>query len=169
MFRRESPVPATGPALPLSPDEAHDTCFKCGRPTPPGVSLCADDNPARIKSPSPTQVHGTIVVGVVAGFVLLAGMLGLATTGVGPYPATVSGAATRPDGGLEVVITVRNDGVRQAGASCRVSASGTLDYRDAVVFTEPIPAGGSISFSQVLPPSRQGEALSPSSVLVHCN
>ena len=40
--------------------QPHDVCLKCGRPTPLGVSLCENDNPGRIKSPSSTQVHGTI-------------------------------------------------------------------------------------------------------------
>ncbi len=163
MSRRLSPAPA------LAGDQPHDTCFRCGRPTPAGVSLCAQDNPARIKSPSATQVHGTIVIGVLAGFLLLAALLAAATAGVGPYPASVSGAASRADGGLDVVIQVTNQGTRTAGASCRVSAGGSPDYRDLVFFTEPIPAGETRSVSHTIVPRTDGVTLQTGSVAVRCN
>jgi hypothetical protein len=172
MFRRLRPAPASAPATPigsLTGDQPHDTCFRCGRPTPPGVSLCEQDNPANIKSPSATQVHGTIVIGVLAGFVLLAVLLRFATAGVGPYPASVSGVATRADGGLEVVIQVANEGTRTSGASCRVSAGGSPDYRDLVFFTEPIEPGQTRSVSHTIAPRTDGSALQLGSIAVRCN
>ena len=172
MFHRLRPAPAVAPASApgtLATDQPHDTCFRCGRPTPPGVSLCERDNPARIKSPSATQVHGTIVIGVLAGFVLLAVLLRVATAGVGPYPAAVAGAATRADGGLDIVILVTNQGTRMAGASCRVSAGGSPDFRDRVFFTEPIPPGESRSITQTIAPRPDGTVLQPGSVVVRCN
>jgi hypothetical protein len=143
--------------------------LKCGRPTPLGVSLCEQDNPGRIKSPSSTQVHGTIVIGVLAGFVLLAVLLRMATAGVGPFPATVTGTATRADGGLDLVIAVSNSGDRSSGASCRIAAGGALNNRETVYFTEPIPVGGSVSFSQTLAAGSNGQPLNPASVVVRCN
>src|SRR5262245_10885916 len=134
MFRRP-PTPVTEPDL--SADAAllagpHDTCFKCGRPTPIGVSLCDRDNPGKIKSPSSTQVHGTILIGVLIGFVALLVIWRLAATGLGPFAATVSGVATRTDGGLEVVVVVHNGGTRPAGASCAIEPNGAPDYNDFV-------------------------------------
>src|SRR5215210_1990055 len=162
MFRRSAPAADMRPltaaeeALLLQP---HDTCFRCGRPTPPGVSLCDRDNPGRIKSPSSTQVHGTILVGVLAGFIGLAIVFGATAAGAGPFRASVSGAATRPDGGLDVVIAVANEGARASSASCRVSPDGAPDYRDYVFFTERIASGETRQFERSLEPPANGSTL----------
>ncbi len=173
MFRRSNSIPATEPDIsPMGPvrlDQPHDTCFRCGRPTPVGVSLCDRDNPARIKAPSSTQVHGTVLVGVIGGFIALAIVLRLVSAGVGPFTAAVSGVATRADGGLEVVVAVANGGSRSSGASCRVSPGGAPDYRDYVFFTEPIPAGETRQFTRSMPPPTDGAPLRASAVVVRCN
>src|SRR5918996_3211992 len=111
MFRRSTTaVDATPKQLTAAEvallQQPHDTCFRCGRPTPPGVSLCERDNPGHISAPSSTQIHGTILVGVLGGFVALALVFGATSAGAGPFAATVSGVATRPDGGLDVVMQV---------------------------------------------------------------
>ena len=155
------------PTIPL--DQPHDTCFRCGRPTPLGVSLCERDNPARIKSPSATQVHGTIVLGVLAGFVLLAFLLRFASAGVGPFESSLAGIATRADGGLDVVVSVANGGTRASGASCRIFAGGASSFRDYVFFTEPIPAGETRQFSRVVPAAPNGQPLETRSIAVRCN
>ena len=149
---------------------AHDTCVRCGRPTPLGVALCEQDNPAHIKGPSATQVHGTIVFGVIGGFVLLALLLRFATVGVGPFGAAVTGVATQRDGGLEIVVRVTNDGSRESAASCRVSSSGAPEASDLVFFTQLIPAGGSLDITRLVPaPAAGGPALAPSGLTVRCN
>lgn len=174
MFRRSTATPETDPQQ-LTAAEVellkgpHDTCFRCGRPTPPGVSLCDRDNPGHIKSPSSTQVHGTILVGVIAGFVALALVFSATSAGAGPFNATVSGVATRPDGGLDVVLHVTNNGTRASGASCRISPDGAPDYRDYVFFTEPIPAGESRQFSRSLEAPNDGAPLSPANVAARCS
>lgn len=155
------------PSVPL--DQPHDTCFRCGRPTPLGVSLCERDNPARIKSPSSTQVHGTIVIGVLAGFVLLAILLRLASFGAGPFESSLTGVATRADGGLDVVVSIANGGTRPSGASCRIFAGGAPNFRDYVFFTELIPAGETRQFSRVVPPVPNGQPLETRSIAVRCN
>ncbi|MEX2547910.1 MAG: hypothetical protein WD830_09015 [Chloroflexota bacterium] len=172
MFRRSEPIPATEPDTTggvVRLDQPHDTCFRCGRPTPLGVSLCDRDNPARIKAPSSTQVHGTVLVGVLGGFIALAIILRLITAGVGPFNAAVSGVATRADGGLDIVVSVANAGSRTSGASCRVSPGGAPDYRDYVFFTEPIPPGETRQFTRSLEPAADGQPLSDSTVVVRCN
>ena len=171
MFRPSEPVPATDPALPGAPvrlDQPHDTCFRCGRPTPPGVSLCEHDNPAHIKSPSATQVHGTILVGVLGGFVGLLLLLRLISAGAGPFTSTLAGVASRPDGGLEVVINVANTGTRSSGASCTVSPGGAPNYRDFVFFTEPIPPGETRQIVKTLAPPQAGGSLATGNVAVRC-
>jgi hypothetical protein len=171
MFRR-SPIPATDPdtsGAPVRLDQPHDTCLKCGRPTPLGVSLCERDNPARIKSPSSTQVHGTVLIGVIGGFILLALLFRFAAAGIGPFTGAVSGVATRADGGLDVVITVTNDGSRPAGASCRISPDGAPDYRDYEFFTEPIPVGETREYTKSLPPPTNGAPLPVAVVAIRCS
>ena len=173
MFRRSTPELATEPYLTAAEtallDKPHDTCFKCGRPTPLGVSLCERDNPGHIKSPSSTQVHGTVLIGVLIGFVALLVIWRLASTGLGPFTATVSGVATRVDGGLDVVVVVHNGGSRSAGASCAIEPSGAPDYNDFVFFTDPIPPGESREFTRTLPPPTDGSVLPRASVAVRCN
>lgn len=154
---------------PVRLDQPHDTCFRCGRPTPAGVSLCDHDNPARIKAPSSTQVHGTVLVGVIGGFIALAIVLHFVSAGVGPFTAAVSGVATRADGGLDVVVSIANGGSRSSGASCRVSPGGAPDYRDYVFFTEPIPAGETRQFTRSLPAPTDGVLLRANAVVVRCN
>lgn len=132
--------------------EPHDTCFRCGKPTPVGVPLCEDDNPARIKGPSTTQVHGTIAVGLVAGFVLLFVLFSrFVTPGAGALTAAVIGSSTQADGATQVVVSVSNTGDVPASASCRVSRGGVVGAGDIVFFTQVIPAGERREFTRTLP------------------
>jgi hypothetical protein len=156
----------SGPAT-SSLGQPHDTCVRCGRPTPLGVALCERDNPARIKGPSATQVHGTILAGIIGGFVLFALVARLASSG-GPFAASVVGAASQPDGSTAVVIAVTNSGASDAAASCRVSQNGLVGSGDDVFFTAPIPAGATRQIERRLP------ALDPSNgrlpqLAVRCN
>lgn len=130
--------------------QAHDTCIRCGRPTPVGVALCEHDNPGRIKGPSATQVHGTIVAGLIAGFVLIALLGRLATSG-GPFGAAVVGTASQADGRTAVVVSVTNEGESESAASCRISQSGVIGSGDDVFFTGPIASGATRQFERLLP------------------
>src|SRR5437016_14590946 len=105
MFRAPRPAAAT-PSGVVDLTQPHDRCFKCGRPTPLGVSLCERDNPGHIKSPSSTQVHGTIVIGIVGGFVLLIGAWRFTSGRAGRFAESLGGVAPRPGGGLERVLGV---------------------------------------------------------------
>ncbi|CAN5186987.1 hypothetical protein BH24CHL7_BH24CHL7_13710 [soil metagenome] len=167
MFR--TPRPGSVPNTPVGPTEAHDSCVRCGRPTPLGVALCQHDNPARIKGPSATQVHGTIVLGLLGGFALFALLAALTTNGVGPFGAAVTGTASQADGAIEVVIRVTNDGTRTAAASCRVSRGGVTGASDAVFFTEPIAVGEMRDFSALLPPPAGITGSRPDALAVRCN
>jgi hypothetical protein len=150
--------------------QPHDSCIRCGRPTPLGVALCDRDNPGHIKGPSPTQVHGTILFGVIAGFVLLYLLLRVAQSGVGPFPSALNGVATTTDGGLTVAVTVTNSGTRASGASCRVMATGLLDFQDYVFFTPLMPPGSTTTYTETVPPLPAGPALPSNLALtVRCN
>ncbi|HSH21982.1 MAG TPA: hypothetical protein VK992_05185 [Candidatus Caenarcaniphilales bacterium] len=167
MFRRSDPISSTYPQPPAP--NAHDSCVRCGRPTPQGVALCEHDNPARIKGPSATQVHGTIVLGLIGGFVLFAFLAALATAGVGRFEAAVTGRATQADGSVDVVVRVTNSGTHTSAASCRVSRGGVTGASDAVFFTEPIPAGETREIPTVLPAPAGNTATTPGTIAVRCN
>lgn len=124
----------------------HDRCVRCGRPTPLGVALCERDNPGGIGAPSSTQVHGTIIAGIILSFILLALLVRFTIAGIGPFEGRLVGGAGRADGGADVVIEVSNHGQRDAAATCRVSRGGLAASDDLVFLTDPIPSGASRSF-----------------------
>jgi hypothetical protein len=142
----------------VDPDAPHDTCIRCGRPTPLGVSLCDDDNPAGIGAPSATQVHGTIFIGVVVGFLLLAFVARVALNGLGPFPSTIVERAAAADGGAQLVVQVTNEGSREASATCRVTRGGLAMADDVLFQTEPIPVGGTVVIPRRLAPAAAGAA-----------
>src|SRR5262245_40621382 len=146
----------------------HDTCQKCGRPTPLGVSLCERDNPARIKSPSTTQVHATVLIGVLIGFALRLVLFRLGSAGVDAFASSVAGWAVQADDSIEVVISVTNNGSRAAGASCRIAADGVPDFRDYVFFSEPIPPGETRQFTRTVPPPADGAGVDGARLAVSC-
>ena len=179
MFRRSrstSPADAAGPAAEAgrgwqpAPGEPHDSCFRCGRPTPAGVSLCEYDNPAHVKAPSAAQAHGTIALGVIAGFIGFMLLAGAVSGGVGPFRAVIAGRATQGDGELQLVVRVSNEGSRISAASCRVSRGGVPAADDLVFFTELIPPGETRDFERVLAPlSGAGAQDDASRLAVRCN
>jgi predicted nucleic acid-binding Zn ribbon protein len=154
--------------------QPHDTCIRCGRPTPLGVALCDDDNPGRIKGPSATQVHGTIVVGLIAGFILLFVLLGrfLTPAAGGGLAASIPGYSTLADGTTEIVVRVTNTSSAAAAASCRVQRGGAVGAGDIVFFTEPIPAGETRDFTRIMPApvaGSSGSGFAPGTFAVRCN
>ena len=133
------------------PSEAQgDRCFRCGRPTPPGVSLCEADNPGRIGAPSATQMHATILLGVIGGFVLLAFLARYLSGGVGPFEASVIGRTAAEESGAALYVRVTNLGTREASASCRVTRGGVTAPDDPIFLTDPIPPGGSVELERLL-------------------
>ena len=113
---------------------------------------------------------GVGLFAVLGGFALLLVLLRLASSGLGPFPSALNAVATRADGGLNIVVSVTNNGTRPAGASCRVVAAGMPEFRDYVFFTDQIPAGTSRSFTATVPPLPSGQALPASLTLaVRCN
>jgi hypothetical protein len=146
------PLPAASPGArdPLLA-AAHDTCVRCGRPTPLGVALCDEDNPAKIAGPSATQVHGTIFIGLVLGFLALAAVARLSVTGVGPFQGGLAAATARADGSIDVTVTVTNRGPREAAASCRVTRGGMTGPNDLIFLTDPIPTGATITVERTMP------------------
>jgi hypothetical protein len=157
-------VPAAGIATvdgrPYFPQtgQPHDRCLRCGRATPLGVSLCDADNPAHIGAPSTTQVHGTILLGVIIGFVLIAFGAKLLVLDRGPFEAALSGRVARVDGAVDVVLQVTNRGRNVAPATCRVGAGGQVAQKQDLIFlTDPLQPGVTASFSRTLPTPLAGD------------
>jgi hypothetical protein len=166
--------PMTGPVPATLVTQPHDTCVRCGRPTPLGVALCDIDNPGRIKGPSATQVHGTIAIGLISGFILLFVLMAKVTTpaAAGGLAASIPGYSTRADGTTEIVVRVTNSGKAAAAVSCRVQRGGAVGYGDIVFFTDPIPAGETRDFTRVMPAPAAGSAdsgIAPTAFAVRCN
>jgi predicted nucleic acid-binding Zn ribbon protein len=141
-------------------------CYKCGRPIGPDQTICAECNRAGMATPSATQYHGTIVVSIVAGVVLLAVWASLALRGVGPYDAAVqSVTASAPDGAL-VSVAVHNQGTRAGRAKCTLDAldgNGNL-VRTKSALSPQVPPGESVSFEAFIP----GLPQLPDQVTVSC-
>ena len=154
---------------PIDLSQPHDTCFKCGRPTPVGVSLCERDNPARVKSPSTTQVHATVLIGVLIGFVLLLLLFRFGSAGSNAFSASVAGWSEQADGSIQVVVSVANNSSRAAGASCRIAADGVTDFSDYAFFSDPIPSGETRQFTRVVPPPRRGATADGALLVVTCS
>jgi hypothetical protein len=166
-----APPAERGSAIPPRSLEPEDRCVRCGRPTPAGVSLCPVDNPGGIGAPSATQVHGTILLGVIIGFVVIALAARLAVAQAGPFAATVAGSATRADGALELLVRVENQGQNEGPATCRISFPdvGVDPAADLSFVTARIPAGGSEDVTHTVPARAvTGSRLDPARLTVRC-
>jgi hypothetical protein len=85
-----------------------------------GVGLCETCNPLGLRDVSASQVHGTVIITVLIGFVILALLARMAVNGLGPFPATLD-AVVPAGAGLEVTLTVTNEGTAAGTTTCRVS------------------------------------------------
>jgi hypothetical protein len=155
-------------------EQPHDTCVRCGRPTPLGVALCDDDNPGQIKGPSSTQVHGTIAVGLIAGFLLLFIVLTRVTTpaAAGELAATIPSTIALADGSTQIVVRVTNNSAGAAAANCRVQRGGSVGAGDIEFFTEQIPSGATREYTKIMPPPSADSPISSSQAAtfaVRCN
>jgi hypothetical protein len=80
-------------------------------------------NPAGLALPSPIQGHATVLVGVLAGVVLLGFTAWWALHGVGPFSGEILRRTLAPDRSTVVVtLRVSNHGSRGGQARCQVTA-----------------------------------------------
>ena len=127
-------------------------CVRCGIETPPGVSMCDADNPGRIKAPSANQLHATILMGVVVGFIGFFLLMRVAVSQGGPYSATIAGRATTADGGLTVAVRVVNTGTSEGIATCRITRDGSSRPDDVTFRTERLAPGATATLTRDVPP-----------------
>jgi hypothetical protein len=129
-----------------------DRCVRCGSPTPAGVALCPTHNPGKVSGPSSTQMHATILGGVlvgVVGFLLLMTL----TSGTGaPFRVELLGAGADPSGGVALAFAIVNEADASRVADCRVTRDGVPRPDDLAFRTERLEPGRRILVEKTVPP-----------------
>lgn len=139
--------PGVGPTVPAGPTHG---CARCGASVPIDVGLCETCNPLGLRDVSASQVHGTVIITVLIGFVLLAILARAAVTGLGPFPVTVDGVVPAA-GGLEVTLTVTNQGTAHGQTTCRISdAADRGGGRSAFVLSPALDPSQTLTFQEVV-------------------
>jgi len=106
---------------------ALQVCVQCEAPfSAPDAVVDIDAALPRPAAPSSSQSHGTLLLGVVIGFVVLAVLLKLSIRGVGPFRVELvdsSGVGDR----LSVTLQITNTGSRTGRANCRIPLRDSKD------------------------------------------
>ncbi|HEV8252397.1 MAG TPA: hypothetical protein VGQ66_03365 [Candidatus Limnocylindria bacterium] len=141
-------------------------CYKCGRQIGPDQTICEVCNRAGMATPSATQYHGTIVVAIVAGVVLMAIAASLSLRGIGPFRGEVLGWESAPPDAIVVELQVTNEGTQTGRAKCQLTArdGSNLVLRIRSTVSPQIEGGGTVTFSERIP----GLPLAPATVAVSC-
>jgi hypothetical protein len=136
--------PADAPSV-----EPTHGCARCGAPVPIGVGLCENCNPLGLRDVSASQVHGTVVIMVLVGFVILAVLARFALSGLGPFPVTLVSA--EPSGaGLAITLTVRNEGRAAGQTTCHVTDPAARGSQPGAFLLSPrIEPDQAVTFTQV--------------------
>jgi predicted nucleic acid-binding Zn ribbon protein len=146
------------------PEPTHP-CVRCGRAVSLDESLCEFCNPLGLSQPATSQAHGTVFVAIVGAVVLLAVAGRLALSGVGPFHGEVANV-TSSGTGLEVALTVRNDGSKEGSTTCRVTEASRHGTGPAAVLLTPhVGAGQTLTFSTTV--EQFGSAAVPLAVDCH--
>lgn len=120
-------------------------CVRCETPfgdTADDVDLALP----RPAAPSPTQSHGTVMVALLGGFVVLSVLLWLQVRGVGPFEASVV-ETSRVGDKAQVTITVRNEGSKAGHGKCQIErVSDTGDQQPPHQFlSQRVKAGETVT------------------------
>jgi hypothetical protein len=141
-------------------------CYKCGRQIGPDETICEVCNRAGMATPSATQYHGTIVVAIVAGVVIMAIAASLSLRGIGPFRGEALRWESDPPDAVVVELKVTNEGTRAGRAKCQVRAldGSNLVMRIRSTVSPQVQGGGTVTFSERIP----GLPQAPASVAVTC-
>jgi hypothetical protein len=133
-------------AHPTVPEPTH-ACVRCGRPIALSVGMCDRCNPLGLADPAASQVHGTALLAVGIAIVVLALVARFVLSGIGPFRATVTSIVPTA-AGLEVTLTVTNQGTRAGSSTCRVHNDLVAMDDAAAYFLSPqIEPGATVTFS----------------------
>ena len=134
-------------ADPTIPEPTH-ACVRCGRPVAMTVGMCDRCNPLGLADPAASQVHGTVFLGIAIGIVLLAVFARFLLSGIGPFQAGVSAVAPTA-AGLNITLTVTNEGSRAGSSTCRIHNGAALMNDAAAYFLSPqIEPGATVTFTR---------------------
>ena len=146
-----------------------DRCFRCGREVPAGESLCREHNPGKVRGPSATQMHATILGGILVGIVGFFFIARLAVGTTGPYSVAMFGAALDGDGDAAIAYSITNDGDSDGVADCRITRDGTPRPDDLAFRSARLPAGETVVFERTVEQPRSGTvAYDPERLTVIC-
>lgn len=121
-------------------------CVRCGAPVPLAEAMCERCNPLGLRQPAASQIHGTVILAVGLAVIGLALLANLAISGIGPFRAVISNVTAAP-AGLELTMTVTNDGSRAGSTTCRVQdLEGGLGPDTAFIQTPRVEPGATLSF-----------------------
>jgi len=141
-------------------------CIKCGRQIGPDATICEVCNRAGMATPSATQYHGTIVVAIVAGVIIMAIAASLSLRGIGPFRGEALRWGSDPPDAVLVEVRVTNEGTRAGRAKCQLTARDGLNLvlRIRPTVSPPIEPGSTVTFTERIP----GLPQAPASVGVSC-
>jgi uncharacterized OB-fold protein len=144
---------AAGPGSEAVDPRAPRRCYKCGRVIGPDESICEVCNRAGMATPSASQYHGTIVVAIIAGVVLLAVFASLATRGIGPFSAEALSFHPGTQGTVVATVSVSNEGTRAGRAKCRLEArdAGGRELGAVTAVSPQVGGGQTVTFDQSIP------------------
>lgn len=148
------PTPVNGGFLsPPTGALPSDRCVRCGTVTPAGVALCAEHNPGGMRGPSATQMHATILGGVLLGVIIFLLLMRLAAGSGEPFEVELLGAGAEAGGDVAVAFSIVNESESERVADCRVTRDGVPRPDDLAFRTERLPAGQLVLVERVLPPA----------------
>jgi hypothetical protein len=153
-----TPTTPAMPAAPITPAPVEHThpCARCGAPVALDVGLCERCNPLGLRDSASSQVHGTVFLAIVIGFIALAVAARLAVSGIGPFKADI--ADVRSDAGvITVSLRVTNEGTSAGTSTCSITdpAAGggapaafvltpRVEPKQTVTFDTTIASGGAV-------------------------
>lgn len=133
-----------------------DRCVRCGTPTPAGVALCPVHNPGRVSGPSSTQMHATILGGVLVGVVGFLLLMSFASGRGDPFSVELLGAGADPSGGVALAFAIVNEADSSRVADCRVTRDGVPRPEDLAFRTERLAPAERVLIEKVVPPALPG-------------
>lgn len=140
----------TAPTTPARGPEPTHPCLRCGKPVALDIALCEYCNPLGLPQPASSQVHGSVFIALAGAVVGLAVLGKVALGGIGPFRGTVVDVAAGSAGGLQVTLSVTNEGTSAGSGTCRLydPAQGNAIGPDAAYLTTPrIPAKETVAFT----------------------
>jgi hypothetical protein len=117
------------------------------------VALCAVHNPGKVNGPSSTQMHATILVGVLVGVMGFLFLMSL-TSGTGaPFRVELLGAGNDPSGGVALAFAIVNEDQSSRIADCRVTRDGVPRPDDLAFRTDRLEPAKRTLVERVVPPA----------------